>query len=461
MSVAGELRTVAVVGASLAGLRAVEALRERGFDGRLVWIGAEPHAPYDRPPLSKQILRGEWEPERIALARGGIDAFGAELHLGVRATSLDASARRVQLANGESVAFDGLVIATGASPRRLPNQPPLDGVFVLRTLDDALAIRAALAGSPRVAVVGGGFIGAEVAASCRQRGLDVTLIEALGNPLELALGSELGALFAALHRDHGVQLATGAPVAALEGAGGAAAGPLSHRAGGAAAGPLGHRAGGAAAGPLSHRAGGAAAGPLSHRAGGAAAGPLSRRAGRVERVRLADGRTIAADVVVVGIGVRPETDWLDGSGLTLRDGVVCDARCQAAPGIVAAGDVARWRHPRYGELRVEHWSHAAEQAAAAVATLLDGDAAPVFAPVPYVWSDQYDATLVVAGRPRAGDELRVIEGSLAERKFIALFARDGAVTGAAAIGLARRFLPWRRALAEDLSLEEALARSQR
>ncbi len=425
MSVASGLRTVAVVGASLAGLRAVEALRERGFDGRLVWIGAEPHAPYDRPPLSKQILRGEWEPERIALARGGLDALGAELHLGVRATALDAAARRLQLANGETVAFDGLVLATGASPRRLPNQPPLDGVFVLRTLDDALALRAALAGSPRVAVVGGGFIGAEVAASCRQRGLEVTLIEALGNPLELALGAELGALFAGLHRDHGVQLATGSPVAALEGAGGPAAGPLGDRAGGAAAGPLGHRA------------------------------------GRVERVRLADGRTIAADVVVIGIGVRPETDWLEGSGLTLRDGVVCDARCQAAPGIVAAGDVARWSHPRYGEVRIEHWSHAAEQAAAAVATLLDGAAAPVFAPVPYVWSDQYDATLVVAGRPRAGDELRVVEGSLAERKFIALFGREGRCTGAAAIGLARRFLPWRRALAEELSFDEALARAAR
>ncbi len=430
MSVATGLRTVAVVGASLAGLRAVEALRERGFDGRLVWIGAEPHAPYDRPPLSKQILRGEWEPERIALARGGVDAFGAELHLGVRATGLDAAARRVQLANGETIAFDGLVIATGASPRRLPNQPPLDGVFVLRTLDDALAIRAALAGNPRVAVVGGGFIGAEVAASCRQRGLDVTLIEALGNPLELALGAELGALFAGLHRDHGVHLETGSPVAALEGAGGAAAGPLGHRAGGAAAGPLDD--------------------PAGQRPG--------HGAGRVERVRLADGRTIAADVVVIGIGVRPETDWLQGSGLTLRDGVVCDERCQAAPGIVAAGDVARWQHPRYGELRIEHWSHAAEQAAAAVATLLDGAAAPVFAPVPYVWSDQYDATLVVAGRPRAGDELRVIEGSLAERRFIALFGRAGTFTGAAAIGLARRFLPWRRALAEGLSFDEALAR---
>lgn len=224
------------------------------------------------------------------------------------------------------------------------------------------------------------------------------MIEALGNPLEQALGPELGGLYAALHREHGVRLATGAPVAALEGT------------------------------------------------------------GRVERVRLADGATLAADLVVVGIGVRPETGWLEGSGLELRDGVVCDERCRAAPGIVAAGDVARWRHPRYGELRVEHWSNAVEQAGAAVAALLDGDAAPPFAPVPYVWSDQYDTKLFVAGRPRAGDELRVVEGSLAERRFVALFGRAGRLTGAAAIGPARRFLPWRRALAEDLGFEEALAR---
>jgi 3-phenylpropionate/trans-cinnamate dioxygenase ferredoxin reductase subunit len=393
------LRTVVVVGASLAGLRAVEALRARGFDGRLVWVGGEPHAPYDRPPLSKEVLRGEWEPERIALARDGVEALGAELRFGVRAESLDAAARRVRLAGGEELAFDGLVIATGAAARRLPGQPELPGIFTLRTIDDAVAIRAALARGPRVAVVGGGFLGAEVAASCRQRGLEVAMVEALGNPLEQALGAALGALFAGLHRDHGVRLETGAPVAALEGA------------------------------------------------------------GRVERVRLADGRTLDADLVIVGIGVRPETGWLEGSGLVLRDGVVCDARCRAAPGIVAAGDVARWPHPRYGELRIEHWTHAVEQAGAAVDALLDGDAAPPFAPVPWVWSDQYDAKLLVAGRPRAGDALRVVEGSLAERRFVALFGREGRLTGAAAIGPARRLLPWRRALAEELGFEEALARA--
>jgi len=394
------LRTVVVVGGALAGLRAVEALRERGFDGRLVWVGAEAHAPYDRPPLSKEILRGEWEPERIALARGGVEALGAELRFGARAEGLDTAARRVRLAGGEQLAWDGLVIATGAAPRRLPGQPDLDGVFALRTLDDALAIRAALARRPRVVVVGAGFVGAEVAASCRTLGLEVAMVEALGNPLEQALGARLGALYAELHREHGVRLETGAAVAALEGA------------------------------------------------------------GRVERVRLADGRTLAADLVVVGIGVRPETAWLEGSGLAIRDGVVCDERCRAAPGVVAAGDVARWRHPRHGELRIEHWTNAVEQAAAAAEALLRGDAAPPFAPVPWVWSEQYDARLFVAGRPRAGDELRVVEGSLALRRFVALFGRDGRLTGAATMGPARRLLPWRRALGEELAFDEALARAR-
>jgi 3-phenylpropionate/trans-cinnamate dioxygenase ferredoxin reductase subunit len=273
-------------------------------------------------------------------------------------------------------------------------------VHVLRTLDDALALRAALeTGSPRVVVVGGGFIGAEVAASCRQRGLEVAMVEALGNPLEAALGPEIGALYAAVHRERGVELHANVSVAGLEGA------------------------------------------------------------GRVERVRLADGRALDADVVVVGIGVAPETGWLEGSGLALRDGVLCDASCAAAPGIVAAGDVARWTHPRYGELRVEHWTHAVEQGAHAAARLLEGEAAGPFAPVPYVWTDQYDLKLVVAGRPRPGDALRIVEGSLAERRFVALFGRAGRLVGVAAIGRARRFIAWRRALAEDLALDEALARA--
>jgi NADPH-dependent 2,4-dienoyl-CoA reductase/sulfur reductase-like enzyme len=393
------LRSVAVVGGALAGLRAVEALRRSGFDGRVDWIGAEPHAPYDRPPLSKQVLRGEWGPERIGLLRGEVASLGAELRFGVRAERLDTNERRIHLAGGESIGFDGLVIATGASPRRLPGQPDLEGVFVLRSVDDALALRDALARGPRVVVVGGGFIGAEVAASCRQRGLDVAMVEALGQPLEQALGPTLGALFADLHRDHGVDVRTGVAVAAIEGE------------------------------------------------------------RRVERVRLADGGVLPADVVVVGIGVVPETRWLEGSGLTLRDGVVCDAACAAAPGIVAAGDVARFWHARYGEsIRVEHWTNAVEQAEAAVATLLHGPAAAKsYEPVPYVWSDQYDAKLAVAGRPRASDELRVVDGSLEERRFVAVFGRAGRLTGAVGMNRMRKLMEWRRRLHEDVSLDEALA----
>jgi len=394
------LGTIAVVGASLAGLRAVEALRRHGFEGRIEWIGAEKHDPYDRPPLSKQVLRGEWGPERIALARNGIESLHAELHFGRRAVRLDTQARRVVLDDGAEIAFDGLVIATGASPRRLPNQPELDGVHVLRTLDDALAIRDALDRSPRVCVVGGGFIGAEVAASCRARGVEVAMIEALGNPMEQALGPEIAALFAAVHRDHGVDVRTGVSVAAIE--------------------------------------------------GGA----------RVERVRLADGSVLAADLVIVGIGVRPETQWLEGSGVELRDGVVCDEFCATAiPNVVAAGDVARFVNRRYGEaMRVEHWTHAVEQAEAAVKTLLHGRNEP-YAPVPYVWSDQYDLKLTAAGRPRGGDTVRVVDGSLDERKFVAVYGRDGKLAGAVAVNRMRKMVDWRKALHEDLSFDDALARA--
>jgi NADPH-dependent 2,4-dienoyl-CoA reductase/sulfur reductase-like enzyme len=397
------LARIAVVGGSLAGLRAVEALRRQGFGGRIDWIGAEPHEPYDRPPLSKQVLRGEWGPERIALARGGLAALGAELHFGRRAVKLDAERRCVSLDDGAEIGFDGLVIATGSTPRRLLGQPDLEGVFVLRTIDDALAIRAALAKSPRVVVVGGGFIGAEVAASCRESGLAVTMLEALGNPLEQALGPRIGALFAAIHRDHGVTLRTGVAVASIEGS------------------------------------------------------------GRVEHVRLADGNLIPADVVIVGIGVRPEVAWLEGSGVELLDGVVVDERCATGvPRVVAAGDVARFPSARYGEsLRVEHWTHAVEQAEAAVASLLHGAQAPPYDPVPYVWSDQYDAKLAVAGRPRAGDDFVVVDGSVEDRKFVGLFARDGRLTGAVGLNRMRKLMDWRSALHDNLTLDEAIARADR
>jgi len=394
------LQDIVVVGASLAGIRCAEALRRQGFDGRIALVGDEPHRPYDRPPLSKEVLRGERTPEQLALTKPeAFDALRLDLHLGARAQSLDLATRRVRLENGDALPFDGLVIATGARARMLPGAPPLAGIHVLRTLDDALALRAELEQSPRVAVVGAGFIGAEVAASCRKRGLEVTLIEALPHPMARVLNREVGMLCAAAHSDAGVDVRLGVGVAALEGG------------------------------------------------------------SRVERVHLQDGSKVAADVVVVGIGAIPETRWLEGSGLALGDGVVCDASLCAAPGIVAAGDVARWPHAGYGEpIRIEHWTNAVEQADAAAARLLGGpESAEAFSPVPFVWSDQYELKIQATGVIRPDDEMFVGHGSLDERRFVAFFGREGRFTGALAVNRVRQLMGTRRMLREGASFEQAVA----
>jgi 3-phenylpropionate/trans-cinnamate dioxygenase ferredoxin reductase subunit len=411
------LRTVVVVGASLAGLRAAETLRREGYDGRLVLVGAEAHEPYDRPPLSKQVLAGEVDVDRIALRQAGYDDLDLDLRLGVRAVALDAGAREVTIAPdrgprteadgpgpAEAIPFDGLVVATGAAPRLLPSMvgaPVPDGVFVLRSLDDALAVRDRLAGGPKVVVVGAGFIGSEVAATCRMRGLDVTVLEALPAPLVRGLGPVLGAVCGELHRDHGVDLRLNVGVAGFEGA------------------------------------------------------------GRVERVRLDDGATVDADLVVVGVGVAPVTDWLDGSGLTVDDGVVCDSTLLAAPGIVAAGDVARWPNPLFdGEVaRLEHWTNASDQGVAAARRLLHGDgAAPdEFAPVPFVWSDQYDRKIQTAGQFRGDDVMEIVHGSLEERRFVAVFGREGRLVGTLGFSMPAKLMQYRRMIAERASFDDALA----
>jgi NADPH-dependent 2,4-dienoyl-CoA reductase/sulfur reductase-like enzyme len=393
------LGTIVVVGGSLAGLRGAEALRRLGHAGRLVLVGEERHRPYDRPPLSKEVLRGERAPEAIGLAKPeSFDALDLDLRLGRRATRLDLAARRVALDDGESLAWDGLLIATGASPRRLPGTPDLAGIHVLRDLDDCLAIRAELERRPRVAVVGAGFIGAEVAASCRALGLAVTVIETLPLPMAGAVAREVGEVIAAVHRDHGVDLRLGTRVAGFEGS------------------------------------------------------------GRVERVLLGDGSSVPADVVVVGIGVAPATGWLESSGLALDDGVVCDAACAAsAPGVVAAGDVARWYNPLFDEsMRVEHWTNAVEQANAAAARLLEGPGAPAFASVPFVWSDQYDCKIQAAGRPRPDDEIRIVHGTLEERRFVALHGRKGRLVGAVAMGRVRQLVALRRAIRAGVGFEDAV-----
>lgn len=395
------LRSVVIVGASLAGVRAAEALRAGGYDGRLQMIGAEPHEPYDRPPLSKEVLRGEWGPERLVLRRHGFDDLAVDLRLGRRAVGLDIAERVVRLDDDTGVSYDGLVIATGAEPRRLRAGRELAGVYVLRTLDDALSVRDALVRGPRVAIVGAGFIGLEVAASCRSLGLDVTVVEPQPQPLAAILGEHMGTFFANLHRDHGVDVRTGVAVTAIEG-------------------------------------------------------------GRsVERVWLSDQTSVNADVVVVGVGVKPATQWLEQSGLELADGVVCDERCRASvPGIVAAGDVARWLHSRYGRhVRVEHWMNAAEQGAAAARTLLAGAAAPHYAPVPSFWSDQYDLKVQFAGMPVPEAELRVVSGDVQQRRFVGLYGSEGRLVGVLAVRRAAQFVRYCELLDRGVAWKDAIAAS--
>jgi len=394
-------RSVTIVGASLAGLRAAETLRREGFDGKVTMIGDEPHLPYDRPPLSKQVLAGEWPIERLALTTAGsLAEISIDIRLSLRATGFDLAGRRLSLSDGSEVDVESMVIATGSRCRRLTGVDHLDGVHVLRGIDDVVALTSDLADSPsRVVVVGAGFIGSEVAATVATSGIDVTLVESASTPLVRVLGQEIGAVCAELHRDHGVDLRTGVGVAAIEGA------------------------------------------------------------KRVESVVLTDGSRVPADVVVVGIGVTPNTEWLTGSGLTINDGVVCDETCCAAPGVVAAGDVARWPNRRFGEvMRVEHWDNAGQQGAHAARRLLaaDGRAEP-FTPVPWFWSDQYDRKIQMAGRVRPDDERRIVTGSFADRRFAVLFSRAGLLTGVVGINRPRHVMRYKSMIEDGVSFRDAVA----
>lgn len=396
------MRQVVVVGASLAGFRAVEELRHQGYDGSITVIGAEAHLPYDRPPLSKQILAGKWEADRLPLTAIGKEIEDLDVHwrLGIAASGLDLTARHVELADGARVPYDGLVIATGAGVRTLPGQPELEGLHMLRTLDDCLALRANLDATPqRVVVVGAGFIGAEVAATARERGLEVTLLEALATPLQRALGDTVGAVCGDLHREHGVDLRLSTGVDGFEDDG----------------------------------------------------------RGRLRGIRLTDGTTVAADVAVVGVGVAPNTGWLEGSGLIIDNGIVCDETCLAAPDVVAAGDIARWPNNRFGEvMRVEHWENAQDQGAHAARRLL-GHLEP-YEPVPWFWSDQYDRKIQLAGRSSADDEVQIVDGSVEERRFVALFGRAGRVVGVLGMNRPRPVMEYRQLIADGTSWEDALAR---
>jgi 3-phenylpropionate/trans-cinnamate dioxygenase ferredoxin reductase component len=360
---------IVIVGAGAAGLTTAEALRNRGYDGTLTLIGDEQHLPYDRPPLSKQILAGTWEPDRIALR--GNDALAkldADLLLGHPALGLDMATRQVLLAGGDRMDFDGLVIATGVTPRSLPGTD-LAGIHLLRTLDDALSLRAHLRDRPAVVVVGAGFLGAEVAAVARGMSLDVTLIDPQPVPMYRQFGPRIGELVGQLHTDHGVSLRCRIGV---------------------------------------------------HRFLGAA--------GRVTGVELTDGSTLDAELVVVAVGASPALDWLADSGLPQRDGIECDTHCQAAPGIYAAGDIASWHNNHFDtRMRLEHRMNATEQGMAVAGNLLGADRP--FAPVPYFWTDQYDARIQAYGIFPADADITVLHGQTASRKFVAGYGQQGKMVG--------------------------------
>ncbi|MEV4169191.1 FAD-dependent oxidoreductase [Nonomuraea sp. NPDC049709] len=362
--------SIVIAGASAAGLSTAEALRRHGYEGRLTLLDAGPHLPYDRPPLSKQVLAGAWEPARTRLrTQAQLEALNADLVLCEPAASLDAAARAVTTASGRVLRADAVVIATGLEPRTLPGQDGLAGVHVLRGLDDALTLRTHLTAAERLVVVGEGVLGAEIAATARTMGLDVTLAGMGHTLLGDQLGEVVGALLGNVHGERGVRLRLGVAVDGLTGAG-----------------------------------------------------------GRVTGARLATGELLPADAVVVAIGSRPATGWLAGSGLTLGDGVECDSRCRAAEGVYAVGDVASWQHEGLGRrLRLENRTNATEQAQVVAANLLGADRP--YTPIPYFWTDQYDIKIQAHGLPSPAAEVGIAEGDPAQGRFAALYREGGRVTG--------------------------------
>ena len=389
------MKHVAVIGASLAGLSAARALRQQGFEGTLTVLGAERHRPYDRPPLSKEFLAGAVTSDDLGLEAED-EHLSAEWRLGVSATHLDVAAGRIELDDGGELVADGVVIATGASARALPGATPATGVHTLRTLDDAIALRAELTPGTRLVVIGGGFIGAEVAATAHGLGCHVVVLEAAPTPLSGPLGVEMGALVAGLHAVHGVTMHCGTGVSGLIGT------------------------------------------------------------DRVTGVALADGRVFPAEVVVVGIGAVPNVSWLHDSGLDVGDGVHCDhVGSTGHPQIVAVGDCAAWLDPDTGRhRRLEHWTAARDRPSIAVATLLAGAqnaggarAASVRERAPYFWSDQYGVRIQFAGDARPDDAVSLEIDRGDEASFLAVYRRAGRPVAVLGVDQVREFTRWRRQLA--------------
>ncbi|MEV6903366.1 FAD-dependent oxidoreductase [Amycolatopsis sp. NPDC051372] len=396
------MSTVVIVGASVGGVRTAQALRANGHDGRIVLVGAEPHLPYDKPPLSKQFLAGAWEHDRLALlTEEEAAADGIELRLGVAATGLDPVARTVELADGTSVGYDTLVIATGATARPSPWAAE-SGVHVLRTLGDGTGLRAALAEPGPLVVVGGGFIGAEVAATAHAAGRAVTVVDPLPAPIARVLGAEVGRLVGDVHRRHGVETRFGTGVQAVSG-----------------------------------------------------------RVGALE-VALTDGTVLPAGTVVVGIGAVPAVEWLADSGLELDNGLVCDEFCRATghPEIFGVGDVARWFHAGHGEhVRVEHWTNAVEQAACVAHNVVHPEEPVQYRPTEYAWSDQYDWKIQIAGRPNRATGFELAGDPTTDPPRFAALYRDetGRLSAAVTVNWPKLLVAARRLITAGTPYEEGLS----
>ncbi|MER6331419.1 FAD-dependent oxidoreductase [Streptomyces sp. NPDC001034] len=396
---------IAIVGTGLAGLSAAERLREIGWQGEITMIGEEPHRPYNRTPLSKQLLTGDRQPPDLAL--NVYTELDAAWRLSTRALGLDIERREVLLPGNERLPFNGLIIASGVEPRHLPGAPlHSDRIWMLRTLADARNVDAALAQAQHVAVIGGGFIGCEIACSARTRALDVTIIDVSPTLLHRALGPALGALVGDLHRDHGVKLHLGVGVSGWS------------------------------------------------------------EDKRGVTVQLDDGERVRADAAVVGVGTVPRVDWLWHTGLDLTDGVLCtptthvvDADGYAVDGIVAAGDVARWPNLRFDDTprRVEHWINAIEMGRHAADALLAGpQTASPFTPVPRFWSHQHGVRIQSVGMPRLGTDLTILDGDPARRRIVAGYTRPGAdgvpvLVGAVALDSPRALLGYRDLIGQPLA----------
>lgn len=383
---------IVIVGAGLAGLRTAEELRRAGYEGGLVLVGDEARLPYDRPPLSKQFVRGETEDTTLRPAEFFAEK-NIELRLGVAVSGVDTAAHALTLADGSTLEYDQLIVATGLRPKRIPGLPEVSGIHVLRRYEDAVALRDELSTARRALVVGAGFIGCELAASFRSRGVEVVLVEPQPTPLAAALGEAVGRLVGRMHRDEGVDLRCGVGLSSLQADNGAVTGAT-----------------------------------------------------------LADGSSVSADLVVIGVGSAPVTEWLADSGIPLAEpqaggGVLADEMGRTAvDGVWAVGDVAAWRHDNGRHTRVEHWTNAGEQATLLATALLGGEI-PAAARVPYVWSDQYDVKIQVLGTPAGADEIRVVEDD--GRKFLAHYFDGGVLTAVVGGGRTGKVMKMRAELAAN------------